>query len=135
VTVLKKLEFRALLHQAEQAMSKQEIAAVETVPEEKLEPAKKVAFDPKDYPADKPRVAATDPEAIELWISSKPGEYSIVNLKESDGLLAAPLIGHDLKSLFRACLAVESGCGGNVLHDTRIGAFLINSLERSRELT
>ncbi len=134
VAMLKKLEFRTLLRQAEETMSKQEIAEVEE-PADKLEPAKKVDFKAADYPAGKPRVVATDPEAIELWVSAKPGEYSIVNLKESDGLLDAPLIGHDLKSLFRACLAVESGCGGNVLHDTRIGAFLINSLLRSRELT
>ncbi len=134
VSMLKKLEFRALLRQAEETLSKQEIAEVEN-PAEKLEPARQVDYNPADYPADQPRVVATDPEAIELWVSSKPGQYSIVNLKEADGLLAAPLIGHDLKSLFRACLAVDRDCGGKVLHDTRIGAFLINSLERSRELT
>lgn len=134
VAMLKKLEFRTLLRQAEETMSKQEIAEVEE-PADKLEPAKKVDFKAADYPAGKPRVVATDPEAIELWVSAKPGEYSIVNLKESDGLLDAPLVGHDLKSLFRACLAVERNCGGDVLHDTRIGAFLINSLPRSRELT
>lgn len=134
VAMLKKLEFRALLRQAEESLSKQEIAEIES-PQEKLEPAKKVDFKPADYPTGQPRVVATDPEAIELWVSAKPGEYSIVNLKEANGLLDAPLIGHDLKSLFRACLAVERNCGGQVLHDTRIGAFLINSLLRSRELT
>jgi DNA polymerase I len=50
-------------------------------------------------------------------------------------ILSAPLIGHNLKALFRACLAEEVACHGHVQHDTRIAAFLLNSLERSRELT
>lgn len=134
VSTLRKLEFRTLLRQAEEQLSKEDIAKVEQ-PAEKLESAKKVAFNAADYANGKPRVAALNPEATTLWVSAKPGEYSAVPLKEAGDLLSAPLIGHNLKALYRACLAVESGCAGQVEHDTRIGAFLINSLERSLELT
>ena len=133
--MLKKLEFRTLLRQAEEQLSKQEIAQVETTAEEKLELAKEVAFAAKNYPADQPLAAAISPDAHELWVSAKPGEFSRLDLHESGDLLAKPLIGHGLKDVFRACLAAKQSCGGNVHHDTRIGAFLINSLERSRELT
>ncbi len=46
-----------------------------------------------------------------------------------------PVIGHDLKRLFRLLLAEGVEWTGDVLHDTRIGAFILNSLERSRELS
>jgi len=134
VAMLKKLEFRTLLRQAEEQMSKEAFVEVNQ-PEEKLEPAKEVAFKAEDYPKNQPRVVALSPDAHNLWISARPGEYSILPLRESGDLLASPLIGHNLKGLFRACLAADLPCGGSVEHDTRIGAFLINSLERSLELT
>ncbi|HEY5805842.1 MAG TPA: DNA polymerase, partial [Candidatus Saccharimonadales bacterium] len=134
VAVLRKLEFRTLLRQAEETLSKEEVAKVEQ-PANKLALAKEIDFNAADYPADKPRVAALSADTHSLWVSAKAGEYSTVPLKESGGLLAGPLIGHDLKTLFRACLMADTGCSGNVVHDTRIGAFLLNSLERSRELT
>jgi DNA polymerase I len=144
VACLRKLEFRTLLAQAEKAMTEEQLAEV-AVPADKLEPAKKVDFNLTDYPKDKPRVVAFNPENLELWVSAKSGEYSTLpHSKDAPwkwgkddvvGILDGPLIGHDLKTLFRACLAVEAGCAGTVLHDTRVGAFLLNSLERSRELT
>ncbi len=134
VAMLKKLEFRTLLRQAEEQLSKEAFAEVNQ-PEEKLEPAKAVEFKAEDYPKSQPRVVALSPDAHNLWISARPGEYSILPLRESGDLLSGPLIGHNLKGLFRACLAADLPCGGRVEHDTRIGAFLINSLERSLELT
>jgi DNA polymerase I len=46
-----------------------------------------------------------------------------------------PVIGHDLKRIFRALLAEDVVWTGGVQHDTRIGAFILNALERSRELS
>ena len=46
-----------------------------------------------------------------------------------------PVIGHDLKRIFRALLAEDVVWTGDVQHDTRIGAFILNALERSRELS
>ncbi len=134
VAMLRKLEFRTLLRQAEERMSKEDLAKVEQ-PQDKLEQAKEVAFAAGDYKPGQPRVAALSPDAQSLWISAKPGEYSVLPLKDADALLAEPLIGHNLKGLFRACLAAGLPCSGHVEHDTRISAFLINSLERSLELT
>ncbi|HSX32617.1 MAG TPA: DNA polymerase, partial [Candidatus Saccharimonadales bacterium] len=56
-------------------------------------------------------------------------------MSDARELLNGPLIGHDLKTTFRAALAADGGSEGRVHHDTRIAAFLLNSLERSRELT
>lgn len=134
VAMLRKLEFRSLLFQAEKDLSKEQLAEVE-VPGEKIEPAKEVAYKSSDYAKNTPRVAALSADGVAIWASSKPGEYSLVDLDKAGDLLAEPLIGHDLKSLFRACLAADAACGGCVEHDTRIAAFLLNSLERSRELT
>ena len=134
VAALRKLEFRTLLRQAEEAMTKEQMAEAVS-PVDKLVPARKVDFNPANYANNQPRVVALDTDILDLWISVKPGEYSVVPLRTHGDLLNAPLIGHDLKSLFRACLAVEVNCAGQVRHDTRIGAFLLNSLERSRELT
>lgn len=134
LAVLRKLEFRTLLRQAEAQMAKQG-TVVEQQIVDKLEPAKQVAFNPADYPKDQPRVAAFNPETLDLWVSARADEYSLVPMNEAGDLLNGPLIGHDLKSLYRAWLAVDGKCGGQVIHDTRVGAFLLNSLERSRELT
>jgi DNA polymerase I len=134
VACLRKLEFRTLLRQAEEALTKEQIAEA-TPAADKLQPAKQVAFKPADYAKAQPCAVGFNAESLELWISARAGEYSIVPLKDAGDLLDAPLIGHDLKSLFRACLAVEASCKGRVEHDTRVGAFLLNSLERSRELT
>lgn len=45
-----------------------------------------------------------------------------------------PVIGHDLKKIFRFLLAEGIEWSGEVAHDTKIGAFILNALERSREL-
>ena len=50
-------------------------------------------------------------------------------------VMNGPVIGHDLKKLFRSLLAEGVDWTGDVKHDTRIGAFILNALERSRELS
>jgi len=134
VAMLRKLEFRSLLLQAEKDLSKEDLAKVEA-PAHKLALAQKVAYKKSDYQKGQPRLAALSPDGTSLWVSSKPGEYSLLTLDAAGDVLAEPLIGHDLKTTFRACLAAGVACSGQVQHDTRIAAFILNSLERSRELT
>lgn len=50
-------------------------------------------------------------------------------------VMNGPVIGHDLKSLLRSLLAEGVEWTGETQHDTRIAAFILNSLERSRELS
>jgi len=50
-------------------------------------------------------------------------------------VMNGPVIGHDLKAIFRMLLAEGVEWTGDVAHDTRIGAFILNALERSRNLS
>ncbi|HKX23712.1 MAG TPA: DNA polymerase I [Candidatus Saccharimonadales bacterium] len=50
-------------------------------------------------------------------------------------VMNGPVIGHDLKTIFRSLLAEGVEWDSDVEHDTRIAAFILNSLERSRELS
>lgn len=162
--LLRKLEFRSLLRQVEAAIPKEELLEAEQEIE-KLEPAKQIPLDEAQFASDKPRVLAIDQEATELWVSFAAGTYSILPLSEAERVLSArqpsgwralgdpqraersehdggriarqdpPVIGHDLKGLIRKLLELGVVPPKNVLHDTRIGAFLLDSLQRSRELT
>ncbi len=135
--MLRKLEFRTLLRQAEAAIPKEELKDA-VAPGEQLALAKQVPLDKELFNSDKPRVLAVDQEATELWVSFEPTTYSILPFSEAKKLkpvdATCPIIGHDLKGLFRSLLAVDIEPPKNVLHDTRIGAFLLDSLQRSREL-
>lgn len=136
--MLRKLEFRTLLRQAEAAVPKEELQDA-VAPGDKLELAKQVPFDEKVLSSDRPRVLAIDQEATELWVSFDASTYSILPFSQAKKLkpiaVVCPIIGHDLKGLFRKLLAANIQPPKNVLHDTRIGAFLLDSLQRSRELT
>jgi DNA polymerase-1 len=46
-----------------------------------------------------------------------------------------PIIGHDLKTTFRTLLIHDIAWPSDIAHDTRIGAFLLDSLIRSRQLS
>jgi DNA polymerase-1 len=137
--MLRKLEFRTLLRQAEAQLTSKEIAEAEQT-ENRVQSASKIDFKPADFSEPKPRVAAINSEGTELWASLKPDSYAAIPLDKVDeklvALLAAgPAVGHDLKGLFRKLLEHNVAWPGEVGHDTRIGAFLLNSLERSRELS
>jgi DNA polymerase-1 len=142
VATLRKLEFRNLLRQVESTLSESEIAKVESSAQV-LEPVEKVPYKATDFAATKdthkPRVLALDPEAMELWASVSPTTYAVVSLDNTAEVTkvlgGGPLVGHDLKSVFRALLAYGIDQSGQVGHDTRIGAFMLNSLERSHELS
>jgi DNA polymerase-1 len=137
--MLRKLEFRVLLRQVEAQLTRKEIAEAEAATVEQIKPAEATAYNPADFQNDKPRVVAVYPESSELWASLSPETFVSINLEQlTEGdivsLSAGPVIGHDLKSDFRVLLARGMAWPGVIGHDTRIGAFLLNSLERSREL-
>ncbi len=138
VAVLRKFEFRTLLRQAEEAMTKEQLEKVEQ-PAFKLEKAKEIPFDNDAFLSGKTRVVGMSPDAASIWISFEPKTYATLPIKklheEPKTNVASPIIGHDLKTLFRALLAHDIELPKTIEHDTRVGAFLLNSLERSRELT
>jgi DNA polymerase-1 len=133
VALIRKLEFRNLLRQVE-AQS----AALLDVEEESgdaPEAAKEIPFDAAAFEGGKPRMAILDANSASVWISTKPGEYSRQALDKAAPALQGPLIGHDLKALYRAAAAAKAPITSPVEHDTRIAAFIINSIERSFELS
>lgn len=135
--MLRKLEFRTLQRQAEASLPKTEIAEAE-VPGEKIEPANEIPLDKQQLDSDQPRVIALNPEKDMLWVSFGPKTFSVLPLSELKKLAkpaaAAPVVSHDLKSQFRVLLDAGIEPPQTVGHDTRIGAFLLDSLSRSREL-
>ena len=137
--MLRKLEFRNLLRQVEATLSQQEIAEAET-PTDQLEAAKKTGFSPIDFLSDAPRVVTANPEMTELWASLNNQEYAVIPFDDltkdvMKALASGPVIGHDIKPVLRALLAHNCAWTEHIHHDTKIGAFLLNSLTRSRELS
>lgn len=137
VATLRRLEFKNLLRQVEATISRQELAAAEA-PGTALTPAKETAWHAAAYEKVAPRVLALNPDGTELWVSSDRATFSSVPLTqlapEHVAVLDGPLIGHDLKTVFHALLAHHIEWAGSVDHDTRIAAFLLDSLRRQREL-
>ncbi|HJQ07884.1 MAG TPA: DNA polymerase I [Candidatus Saccharimonadales bacterium] len=139
--MLRKLEFKTLLRQVESELSAEEAAKAKVIPPEKqLPPLQTVAFDRLTFKEGQPRVAALSPDATQLWLSTDAAHVSTIAVSELTkniltNIANGPLVGHDLKSLFRALLAHDLSWPGTVGHDARIGAFLLDPLQRSRELT
>ncbi len=134
VAKLRELEFKALLRQVEdQVQTGDDADSSEYI--RHIEPAALKTLDATRYTVPKPRVVALDPNGTELWVSGWPGEYSVVPLAEAGRVLNGPLIGHDLKAVFRALLAEGVAVKGEVAHDTRIAAFILNALQRSLDLS
>lgn len=140
IAMLRKLEFRNLLRQAEAAAPKLEVHQAEMQLEAKpLNTAKAVDFASQTFKSQEPRVVALNPEATELWVSASADQVSILQVDElADDVVKllqnGPLIGHDLKTFYRRMLAANINWPGHIAHDTRIGAFLLNSLIRSHGL-
>lgn len=137
--MLRKLEFRQLLRQVESQLSHAEVAAAEgTVG--RLTLAQEVAYDVSTLTTTEARVIALDSEANLLWTSLTPESYAAINLdnissEDIASIASGPVIGHDLKSLFRVLLDKGIAWPGEIGHDTRIGGFMLNSLERTRDLS
>ncbi|HYH75350.1 MAG TPA: DNA polymerase I [Candidatus Saccharimonadales bacterium] len=138
VAMLRKLEFRQLLRQAEAELTTEQMD-VATKDEVTIEPATEKPFTAMDYTGSEPRVVTASPDASALWVSAKPGEFSRISVddltqKDADILASGPIIGHKLKHMLRALLAGDITWAGTVGHDVGIAAFLLNSLRRSLEL-
>jgi len=136
VAMLRKLEFRNLLRQAEAEMAAAEVQGTEPPA---MPAATSIPLDVEAYKRPVPRVLAVHPEGTEVWASLTPDTYSMIPLDDMTAeLLAAltfgPVVGHNIKTLIRAMLAIGLDWPGNVAHDTRVGAFLLNSLIRGRDL-
>ncbi|HSE29047.1 MAG TPA: DNA polymerase I [Candidatus Saccharimonadales bacterium] len=140
VAMLRKLEFRTLLRQAEAQLSKTDKVQAEE-PANVLEPAKRVDLSELNLANQQPRVVALSPAGDELWVSGNSKTYAVISLAngvEDDAVEVmqhGEIIGHDLKDLLSKLLAKNYSWVGKVGHDTKIGAFLLNSLERLRELS
>jgi DNA polymerase-1 len=138
--MLRKLEFRALLNKVESELPKEAIREAELeLTDKKLATVQIVPLKPENFKAGESRVVAISPESNELWVSAKQGYAAIISInslnKDLIAMLAnGPVIGHDLKAIFRALLLDGLEWPGEVGHDTRIGAFLLNSLIREHEL-
>lgn len=149
VAFLRQYEFRTLLRQAEAQMSAVQRAEVEiSIPQKELQPATLVDFTAEDLQPDAPRVVTMNQDMSELWVSAEPGKVAVVPLLVEgrpvheatkslpiEILANGPIVGHHLKPLLRALLAHELSWPGVIGHDTRIGAFLLNSLQRSLDMS
>ncbi|HEX7963618.1 MAG TPA: DNA polymerase I [Candidatus Saccharimonadales bacterium] len=137
IAKIRELEFRTLLKQVESQVQAPEGETDQEYIKELAE-AKEVPLDVKQYAAAEPRIAVLSPDAVTVWVSARPGEYTALPLEDAaavHAVLDAPLIGHDLKSLFRAMLAEHIPVRASVAHDTRVAGFILNSLQRSLSLS
>lgn len=142
VAMLRKLEFRSLLRQVESALPKgisaEELESAEqNVRQHELPPIKEKPYDQKDFAAGKLRVVAHSPDGKEVWVSPVKGYFSRLSMNALDikTLANGPIIGHDLKGLLRELLFKGVEWSGEVEHDTRIAAFVLNSLAKSQTLS
>lgn len=154
IEMLRKLEFKNILRQAEAQMRAQSAKAKPAAKtlgpsagqaqlgfeQKEVVGANLQVFDASKLTPGEPRVIALNPEASHLWVSADADSVMLLDLTEASdaqtvaALQNGPAIGHDLKSVVRSLLALGINWQGTILHDTRIGAFLLNSLIRSREL-
>ncbi len=141
VAQLRKLEFKALLKKIEGTVPMFDVQQAEVELEQKqLEPVSILQIKDVELAPGQPRVIALSTDESEVWFSANTSNGAIIPVKNLDKafvqkLLNGPIVGHDLKQLFKLLLSkgFEISCSG--VHDTRIGAFLLNSLERSLDLT
>lgn len=136
--ILRKLEFKALLRQVEARLSSAEKNQSMTLPLNALRPAKQIDFNASDYADGSLRAMALSPDGRQLWASVKASEFATIDLADAGRaklLFTGRLIGHDLKNLVRQLFAHNLTWQATVEHDTKIGAFLLDSLSRSRDLS
>ncbi len=138
VALLRKLEFRNLLRQVESqaALFDEPSAAAEST--DKLTAATETDFDQTTFLGAAPRVIALVPDGNELVVSFNASTYSRLSFKDLKKLtktaVVSPVIGHDLKILFHALLEADITPPTTIGHDTRIAAFLLDSLRRDLTL-
>lgn len=162
--MLRKLEFSNLLRKVEAQVPKEELLEAEAPGEEMME-AKIVPMTELALKVGASRVLATNETRTALWVSSDTDHVAVVSLDgtnpfgaaqqtlfgdtegESDApysqlnkeiietIANGPLIGHDIKDVLKTLYAHDVAYTGEILHDTKIGAFLLDSLQRSRTLS
>lgn len=162
--MLRKLEFHNLLRKVEAQVPKEELLEAEAPGEEMIE-AKIVPMAELALKTGASRVLATNETRTALWVSSDTDHVAVVSLDgtnpfgaaqqtlfgdtegESDApysqlnkeiieaIANGPLIGHDIKDVLKTLYAHDVAYAGEILHDTKIGAFLLDSLQRSRTLS
>lgn len=134
--LLTQLEFRTLLRNLPEHMR-----VLETVEEaaarSPLEPAKEVPFD------DGAKVSLTMSDIIvvhktadnELWLSGKSGEASQLTLEQAASVLSsADMIAYNAKDILKSLLSTARAELPTVAHDCEQAAFLLDPLNKSRQL-
>lgn len=67
--------------------------------------------------------------------SGESRPYVVMSPEILAAIAHGPLIGHDIKGVLKTLYSHNITYVGEVLHDTKIGAFLLDSLQRSRSLS
>lgn len=134
VGMLRKLEFKTLLRQAESAARHNN----HTTDHNPTVGCTEIDFSRDSLQKASTRLVTLNP-AGEFVVSVSPTTYSLVPIKNVtqsfvDTLADGTVIAHDLKTVLHAFLKMGLDWGGSDVHDTRIAAFMLNSLERSHEL-
>lgn len=135
-TLLTRLEFRTLLKNLPEHMKALD-SVVTTSNREPLEPTKLLPFD--DAAAVAITMAASvvvTPRDEKTWVvSAKDGEAYEVSIGDVKNVLThSQLIVHNAGPLLRSLLVAGATDLPNIHHDTRLAAFLLDSLIRGREL-
>jgi len=131
--LLEKLEFRSLIRQLGDKLDSGETSTRETG---NIKPFNITDFDD----AAKAKIAMADQVlAIRVgdnWLVSaeKGSGYRLSSKQAAKVLTGARIVTHDANPMLRNLLDHGVNDLPHVLHDTRIGHFLLNSLDRSREL-
>jgi DNA polymerase-1 len=155
--LLRELEFRALLKQLPEGMQATEEEMEEISSSDiNFDIKAKVIFNPKDIEKLKlqPKnglviqtrtIGSNFRDLSHITLSDKPGQVYIVDfsgqLEPADAMRAlqpvlekTAVIGHNVKNDIKALMHVSLEAG-SVKHDTQVGAFLVNPLNRQLSLT
>jgi DNA polymerase I len=132
-TLLTKLEFKSLLRSLPQDMRTTEVVSSEDINAKPIDAAKLIAFDEEDI--DSASQVVVFQVADGMMISGKMGSASKLSTKKAATYLARkPIIAHRAKDVLKELLKAGATDLPSVLHDTEQGAFLLNPLQKSREL-
>lgn len=132
-TLLTKLEFRSLLRGLPEGMRTSEAVATEVSNAKPIEAAELLTTDPDEIAKAEYVVAWQDGD--ELFVSYDSGKAGKLKLKEAAKLLASkPMVAHRAKDVLKALLRAGATELPVVLHDTEQAAFLLNPLQKSRDL-
>lgn len=131
--LLTKLEFRSLLRSLPEGMRTSEAVASETVDATPITAADLIETDLAAIASAEYVVVWQADE--ELYVSYDSGKAGKVTLAQAAELLAGrPIVAHRAKDVLKVLLRAGATELPVVLHDTEQAAFLLNPLQKSREL-